>query len=161
MNAIDLLTQQHAELDRLLQQLAVVEGEARELLFEELASRISAHALIEEKIFYPAVMVGQTAPTLALALEQHEELAQIVAELRELEGSGPELAAGLGRLARALAAHAHHAEETSLFPRVKETISPDRLDAMGAEMAILYDQLLEPTIPRARVAPVPDAAHGP
>jgi hypothetical protein len=162
MDAIDLLTRQHEELDRLLEQLEAVEDEARELLFEEVASRISAHAAIEEKIFYPAVMAGETAPTLLAALEQHLQLTQLVAELRELDRTDPGFEAGLARLGQALAEHTHLAEEASLFPRVKETLSPERLAALGAEMALLYDALLEPTVPRTRFEPagVRDAAHG-
>src|SRR5689334_13406756 len=132
MDAIDLLSRQHEELDRLLEQLAAVEDEARELLFEEVASRISAHAAIEEKIFYPAVIASETAPTLLAALEQHVVLTQLVAELRELERNDPDFEAGLARLGQALAEHAHLAEEAWLFPRVKETFSPERLETLGA-----------------------------
>lgn len=149
MNAITLLTQQHDELERLLAQLESVDDEARELLLEELAGRVSAHVTIEEKIFYPAVMAGQTTPPLLAALERHLALAQILADLRQLARTDAGFAAGLARLERELHEHAHGADEEWLFPRAKDALSPEKLDTLGTEMAILYDELVEPAPPGA------------
>src|SRR5688572_12667752 len=60
MDALKLLEQQHREVEELFESLEEAEGkEERQDLFAELADNLAAHATIEEKIFYPAVYVGE------------------------------------------------------------------------------------------------------
>ncbi|RZA20593.1 MAG: hemerythrin domain-containing protein, partial [Proteobacteria bacterium] len=55
-NAIDLLEVQHREVEALFKQLEETSDrayKAREHLFEEIAQKLTHHAKIEEKLFYP------------------------------------------------------------------------------------------------------------
>jgi hemerythrin superfamily protein len=74
MDAIELLTQQHEEVDELFEKFekAIEKRDDSVMdLFVRIADNLAAHAVIEEKIFYPSVYVGPTADKLAEAVEEH------------------------------------------------------------------------------------------
>ena len=72
-NAIDVLTlleTQHKEVDALFEAIEKGDGNKR-ALFTELADKLAAHATVEEKIFYPAVMAKETSELLQESVEEH------------------------------------------------------------------------------------------
>src|SRR6201999_3879967 len=63
INVLDLLTSQHSEVDQLMSQLESGRGDRVEV-FRQLADKLAAHATVEERIFYPAVMQDETSDLL-------------------------------------------------------------------------------------------------
>ena len=142
MNALDLLTEQHEEVDSLIQRIEASEGDAKEVLFQELADKVAAHAKIEEKIFYPAVMAKQTEEMLLESVEEHLAVKRVLSDLIELDPNDDQFDAKLAVMKHQLEHHAHEEEEAMLFPKVKKIIDEDQLEALGGEMMALFDELL-------------------
>ena len=143
MNAIDLLTEQHKEVDNLIQRIESADGDSKELLFQELADKVAAHAKIEETIFYPAVLARQTEDLLLESVEEHLSVKRVLADLLELDPSEEQFDAKLKVMKEQLEHHAHEEEEKELFPKVKKLLSAEDLEGLGGEMVALFEELLE------------------
>jgi hypothetical protein len=71
MNALDLLTGDHQKVRQLFQQVQQIrDNDQKKKLFDQIDTELAVHAEIEETIFYPA-------------LEEHDELKDMVREARE------------------------------------------------------------------------------
>lgn len=144
MDALDLLTQQHDEVDELIADLGATDDpDHRAQLFEELADKVAAHARIEETLFYPAVMARQTEDILVKSVEEHLAIKRLLADLIELDTEDDEFDAKLAVMADQLAHHAREEEEAQLFPKVKRLLTQYERDVIGHEMEIRYLELLE------------------
>lgn len=172
MNAIDLLTEQHEEADGLIAQLEKADDEeVKAEIFAELADKLAAHVTIEEKIFYPAVNTARTKAKLEEAVEEHLAVKRLIADLIELDPGDDQFDAKISVMKEQLEHHAHDEEEQELFPKVRKLLDADTLDALGGEMATMFEKLLDEGSPRlkvlaetdqaAEVADVPSAALQP
>jgi hemerythrin superfamily protein len=143
MNALDLLTEQHEEVDSLIEEIESAEGDTKAELFQELANKLAAHAKIEEKVFYPAVMAKQTEEILLESVEEHLSIKRVLADMLELDPSEDKFDAKLSVIKEQLEHHAHEEEEDELFPKVRKLLSADELEGLGGEMATMFAELLE------------------
>lgn len=142
-NALALLKSQHDEVDALFAQIEDADDpDAKATLFEELADKLAAHATIEEKLFYPAVMARQTKDILLESAEEHLQVKRILADLLELDPEDDEFDAKLAVMKEGVEHHAREEEEGELFPKVKKLLSADELEAMGSELLRMFEQLL-------------------
>ena len=144
MNALDLLKDQHTEVDELIEQLENSDdNDEKEQLFEEMANKLAAHSKIEETLFYPAVMAKQTEEKLIESVEEHLQIKRLLADMMELDVDDDHFDAKLSVLKEELQHHAHEEEEKKLFPQVKKLMSADDLDGLGNEMLASFEQLVE------------------
>ena len=141
MNAIDMLTRQHRELETSLKSLLDSEGAQRRSLFESCGDALMAHVLVEEEIFYPAVHEKRTEDILLESLEEHLSLKRLVADLLALPVSDEHFEPKLHVL-KEQAEHHHKEEEEHLFPKVKKLLSAEELEALGDRMAAAQAKLL-------------------
>ncbi len=153
MDAISYLTDQHHEIDSLFDQFASAARVKTKLrLCRKLLDLLAVHAAIEETIFYPAAQSAVAEPLLPGALARHLSAEQIVAEILDAGADSHEAAAWMAVLKECKAQHARDEEQT-LFPRVRELLSPCQLAKVGARMASVADQLLAPGVgARERIA---------
>ena len=84
MKASELLKHQHDEVKALFKQLEAGKGNAKALL-EKLANSLSAHMVIEQELFYPAVLEADKD----LVLESYEEHAVARFALKRLLKTDP------------------------------------------------------------------------
>ena len=143
MNAIALLKAQHKEVDELLE--AIEKGRSMDLKksrFQELANKLAAHAAIEERIFYPAVMAKQTEEILLESVEEHLSIKRVLADMLELDVEDDQFDAKLSVMKEQLEHHAHEEEEKELFPKVQKAFGKEELEALGAEMLALFEELM-------------------
>ena len=82
-DVLDLLTSQHREVDELIAKLEHGSGPRRGLL-TQLADKLAAHATVEEKLFYPAVMSRDTDDQLHEAVEEHLAIKRLLADMVEM-----------------------------------------------------------------------------
>jgi len=151
-NALELLTSQHEEVEALIQEIEGTDDSSeKSVLFEALADRIAAHATIEEKLFYPAVMHETTRELLVEAVEEHLSLKRVLADMMDLDPDDEHFDAKLVVLRDQFVHHAHDEEEDQLFPQVCELFDEDQLAALGNEMLAMFEQLLESGEPRRTV----------
>ena len=154
-DVLDLLTSQHAEVDALFAKLESGKGD-RPALFAELADKLAAHATIEERIFYPAVMAEATRDMLTESVEEHLEIKRVLADLITMRLDREEVDAKLAVLQENVSHHAHE-EEDKLFPLLRKLMSAEQLAALGNECLALFEELL-PTHPSRQVPAETDRA---
>ncbi len=143
MNAIDLLKKQHGETKRLFEQLERAKDASRkQSLFDELADAIAMHATIEEKHFYPAAKTAATEEILRESLEEHLGAKRLIADLLECEPDDEQFDAKI-QVLREQVEHHIEEEESELFPKVKNLLSPDELEDLGVVMEDLMQELEE------------------
>jgi hemerythrin superfamily protein len=160
-NILDLLTTQHAEVDALIAKIE--KGKDAKASFQEMADKLAAHATIEEKIFYPAVMSKKLDDLLHESVEEHLEIKRVLADMLMLEVDSDEFTAKLTVLKENLNHHAHEEEEDKMFPMLRKSMSDDELSAIGNQCLVMFEDLL-PQHPSRNVpnetkkaAPLPEA----
>jgi hemerythrin superfamily protein len=141
LNALDLLTDQHAEVDALFERFERG-GDDRQAVFDELADKLAAHATIEEKLFYPRVLSGHTSDLLHEAVEEHLAIKRILADLIALELDSDEFMPKLAVLKEQVSHHAHEEEEAKLFPILRASLDTDELAGLGNELLVLFEDLI-------------------
>lgn len=142
MNAIEMLTTQHRQMEHALKEALEVEGSARRERFERAADVLMSHVLVEENYFFPAVKAKRTEDILLESLEEHLSLKRLVADLLELKVDDEHFEPKLHVL-REQAEHHHGEEEENLFPKVKKLLSTSELEALGARMHVAQAEILE------------------
>jgi len=143
VDATKLLKQQHDEVKGLFKKYAAAEDEGeKQELFEQLADDFAAHGEIEEKIFYPAVYVGQLREKLQEAVEEHLAAKRVVADLLRMEPSDEQFDPKM-KVLQELIDHHVNEEETELFPLVQQNFAREELEALGDQMERMFDELQE------------------
>ncbi len=140
-NVLELLTMQHEEVDALFERIESGDGN-RTALLTELADKLAAHATVEEKIFYPAVMAPDTRSMLHESVEEHLGIKRELADLLTMRLSDDQFKAKVKVLKEYVSHHAHKEEEEKLFPRVKKLLDADQLAAIGNEVLVMYEDLI-------------------
>lgn len=141
-DVLDLLRAQHTEIDTLIEQLET-DGSNRRAVFMQLADLLAAHATIEEKLFYPAVMAAGTEDQLHEAVEEHLSVKRLLADMIAVGVNDPQFDAKLTVLKEQVSHHAHKEEERNLFPKVHVILSRDERAALGNEMLVMLEQLMK------------------
>ncbi len=102
----------------------------------EVVSALSAHAAIEEELFYPAVrarMADQEDQVLE-ALEEHHVVKFILAELDDMSADEERFNAKFTVLMESIRHHVKE-EERELFPKVRQAFTRKELADLGGAMA--------------------------
>ena len=159
INALDLLEQQHREVEDLFEKLESAKAPSqKERVLAKLGDALAAHAKIEETIFYPAAFAEQTESELREAVEEHLVAKRLLADLLEMEPSDPQFISKVTVLKEVIEHHVEEEEET-LFEMVRKQDIED-LDVLGAKMQQRYKQLMKAS-PREEVPREIEAAHAP
>jgi hemerythrin superfamily protein len=151
MDAIELLTSQHDEIGALLEQCERATGMQQQTLFDRIADRLAVHAAIEEHHFYPAVKSADNEQLLREAVQDHYEMKQLIAELIDMGVDGEDFDDKLIQLSEAVRHHFKDEEEPVLFPKVRETVDEETLEAIGDQMLETMVTLESEGMPRNQV----------
>jgi hypothetical protein len=133
-----LLESQHQEVKALFERFdAAGSASARARVFVAIKEALSAHALLEEAIFYPAV-AGLPDPEaqdlVAAAVEDHGGVKAELAHLDSMAVGDPAFEGRLAVLRSAVELHVAQ-EENDLFPRARRLLGARRLASVGERMA--------------------------
>lgn len=140
MDAIELLTHQHNEVKDLFEQFKESEdADEKQDLFQDIADNLAAHATIEEKIFYPAVLTQDNKDLLTEAVEEHLSVKRIIADLLVMSAEDENFDAKIKVLQEQIEHHIKE-EEGELFPKVKKQKSDADLIAMSEKMESLFEE---------------------
>lgn len=150
-DALELLMSQHEEVEALIEEIESAEDpEMKAELFRMLADSLAAHAMIEEKMFYPSVMHESTRELLVESTEEHLSVKRLIADMMALDPADEHFVAKLTVLKEQVRHHAHDEEEDLLFPKVRELLDEEQLAALGNELLAKYEELM-PLEPRRNV----------
>jgi len=151
MDAVQLLTTQHREMEQLLDQLAGALDDAQaKAQFALAADRLTVHIKAEEEIFYPAVHEAGTEDDLLESLEEHLSLKRLLADLLELEPADKAFEPKF-KVMKEQAEHHHREEEEHLFPEVLKLLNAEQRAALGTAMLARQFELTKQGEPREAV----------
>jgi hemerythrin superfamily protein len=140
MNVIELLKKDHETVSGLFKTFeSAKESEAEEQMERtaaQICEELTAHATVEEELFYPAVEAragGEDEKAEDSVKEAHEEHALVKQLVGELQGIGPddEQFEAKVKVLKDLVEHHVEEEEGTLMPRAKKLLSREELDEMG------------------------------
>jgi iron-sulfur cluster repair protein YtfE (RIC family) len=141
MDATRLLKAQHAEVKEAFEQYENAQAINQKLqLFQKIADALAAHATIEERIFYPAVYVGELKDQLQEAVEEHLAAKRVIADLLEMSPENEQFDAKMKVLKEEIEHHVEE-EEGELFPKVEKAFPEQERVALGDEMQALFEEL--------------------
>ena len=142
MDAIELLEQQHRQVEDLFEALLSADeddGERRQEIFDQMADALAGHTIIEEQLFYP-VAKRIDDDLIQESLEEHLEVKRMLAELLDLDPADDEFEAKVQEMKVAVAHHVTE-EENELFPEVRRNLDADRRNELGDEMESMFEGL--------------------
>ena len=136
MKASVLLKEQHDEVKGIFKQLEKGNGHSKSLL-ETLADSLAAHMVIEQELFYPALLNVKEA----LVLEGYEEHAVARFALKRLMKTEPSDRTFQAKLTTLREIIEHHVEEEEedLFPRAEKALG-EASDALCLRMKALFEK---------------------
>jgi chromosome segregation ATPase len=143
VNAIDLLEQQHREVEELFEKFEGAGEKAsktRERLCQEIADRLAIHAEIEEKLFYPESKMEETEEILRESVEEHLAMKRVLADLIDGDVEDEQFDARMKVLKEQVEHHVEE-EEKELFPKVRKACSQEELEDLGTRMETMADEL--------------------
>lgn len=139
-NAIELLTQQHDEIEALLVEVSAINSpSARTGALSELADKLTLHLAVEQELLYPAAdpLIGPEVRAELLA--EHQEIKRILADLIWLEQEDQRFARKLVGLQQLLQWHEAW-QEAELFVRLSQGLPAPRLADLGVDVGSWFDR---------------------
>ncbi|HSD89418.1 MAG TPA: hemerythrin domain-containing protein [Kofleriaceae bacterium] len=129
-DALELLTEQHADLDELCDQV----GASRDATaFAALADKLTHHLALEQELFYPAIAAQLSADVMTELMTEHVTIKRILAKLVWLGVEDEDFSMLFSQLVELLRGHAAW-QEDQLFTTAAETLSADRLADLGGRL---------------------------
>jgi len=138
IDAVDLLLRDHRVIQAIAEQLDAAD-EPTEIrgLFLLLVELLAAHEAVEQQVIFPALrasLEGAGRDALEARMGEHEELNELLAEMRGLAPDDFAFTKRASALALEIEEHLRREEETVLT-RMRESLSRDQLAEM-AERAL-------------------------
>jgi hypothetical protein len=138
-DAISLLKRDHETVRGLLNRLdATTEraGSQRKELLHQIDLEIRHHSRIEEEIFYPAFKEAARKADQDLYYEAHEEHHVVTFVLMEIKVTSvdTEVFSAKAKVLKDLVEHHAEEEETQMFPKARQVMSPATLRELGARI---------------------------
>jgi Hemerythrin HHE cation binding domain len=132
VNAIELLENQHREVEALFEQIENAEGKEKKPIFEEIRRQLELHTKLEEKIFYPQGMEVDEDVTRE-AYEEHVLVKDLLKKISHLTPSDETYDAKVTVLKEIVEHHVEE-EEEEYFPECKKEWGDVKLQELGAKM---------------------------
>lgn len=150
MDAIELLTNDHRDVEALFEQFERAgSADERGALFAEIADALAVHAKIEELHFYPAVRAADEE-LIDESLEEHLEVKRMIADLLDMDAEDPDFAQRCKQLQQSVEQHVEE-EEGELFPEVRRLFDAEVLQAIAQQMTATRVEIEAEGAPRASV----------
>jgi hemerythrin superfamily protein len=129
MDALEILKQDHQKVKELFH-----EATRGKDLFDKIDTELEIHGHIEETVFYPALEQHEELKDMvAEALEEHQEVKMLLEELEELGPKSHDFGAKLQVLMESVEHHVAE-EEGEIFPKVREVFDEEELEELGRRL---------------------------
>ena len=144
MDALKLLKSDHAEVKRMLQEIAATTERAvktREETFGKVHAALGVHEAIEEEIFYPALKDHPKSRDIALeGYEEHHVVDTIMGELLGVPVDDETWTAKFTVMKENLEHHIEE-EEGEMFDAARQVFDEAELNDLGARMEMRKAEL--------------------
>ena len=128
-NVVDLIMNDHRELERLFDQLQN-QPETRATTLPVMVSLLTAHSRAEESEVYPAATEAGVDKDVEHSQKEHLECDQLAADLAATPVDASDFEDKLAKLVEAVTHHVKE-EETTVLPGMRNLLPPERLDELG------------------------------
>jgi hemerythrin-like domain-containing protein len=153
MNAITLLTDEHAAMRKLLTELESTTErgvKTREELFGRIKTDLTLHEIIEEEIFYPALKEHPKARDIVLeGYEEHNVVDTIVGDMEGV-AFDDETWGAKAKVMQENIEHHMEEEEGDMFKKARQVFDESELEELGERMARRREQAARETVTAAR-----------
>ena len=145
--AIELLKQDHREVEELFKQFEKLEDEqeAAEPIIESACAELQIHDKIETEIFYPAVRQQAQEEEMEDLLDEaeveHETVRELIQKLEDMDSGDEKRKAHFTVLSEYVKHHVKE-EEKEMFPKLKKLKGLD-LVALGEQMKQRKAELMQ------------------
>ena len=135
MDPFELLISDHQKVSELFEQIENDEDQAvQENTFAKIKQELTVHAEIEETYLYPLVrQYTETQELTAEAIEEHQEVKQLLAELNEMTPMDEDWEDTIQELKEAVEHHVEE-EENEMFPKAKEILDEATINQLGEDL---------------------------
>jgi len=141
MKATQLLRSQHREAEKVFGKLEKGRATSAPQRVRKLCTSLSAHMVIEQELFYPAVKAIR--PELVLeSFEEHAGAQTMMERLLRTDSDDESFRARVTTLKEMIQHHVEE-EEQDLFPAVEKKMKVDELNALGSRMKARFDELVD------------------
>lgn len=128
-NVVDLIMNDHRELERIFEQLQS-QPDKRGNLVPVMITLLTAHSRAEEARVYPAAAAAGIADDVEHSQKEHLEADQLAAAVASADPDSPDFGKKLKELIDAVSHHIEE-EESSVLPGMRENMSEQELDDLG------------------------------
>lgn len=149
MNVIELLKKDHRNVSELFAAYETAkeseEEGARQEIARDICLELTAHAKVEEELFYPGVDAKakgdeDTQEKIKEADEEHRLVKALVAEIQEMDEDHEHFDAKV-KVLKDLVEHHVEEEEGELMPKAKKLLTSVELEQMGTEAEARKEKL--------------------
>jgi hemerythrin superfamily protein len=132
VNAIQLLKQDHQKVESLFADYETATGDERKQeVVRDITRELSIHAAVEELLVYPAVRTNVGSDQTNHAIDEHQEVKRLLADLEKLSASDAGFSQKMATLMSSVRDHVKE-EENEILPELEGNLSAERLDQMGS-----------------------------
>ena len=135
MDAIELIKQDHREVDELFTQFLSAESDLTlEDLFQQIETALTAHTEMEEKVLYPAVK--KFAPEkVQEALHEHSQVKELLTDLLGIDIDDEEFESQFNRLVEDVRHHVKEEESPEgILEVARQHMNHQELARLGVEL---------------------------
>lgn len=140
VDAIEMLKQQHREVDDLFLRIQSSKGDEKIRLLGLVCERLTIHAEIEERHFYPFARSAGIQDLVDHSIEEHALAKHTISELLQVKRNDPRIDVLFTQLMTSVQQHVKE-EENTFFPRLTSVVSQDDLIRVAEEMQATADDL--------------------
>jgi hemerythrin superfamily protein len=135
MNALEILKRDHQTVKGLFEETTRASDQRkRKDLFDKIDTELEIHAHIEETVFYPALEQHEELKDMvAEALEEHQEVKTLLEEIEQMGSESHDFGANLQELMECVEHHVEE-EEGEMFPKIREVFDEGALDQLGKQL---------------------------
>jgi iron-sulfur cluster repair protein YtfE (RIC family) len=135
-NVIDMLTEDHKQVNAMLNSYDGAGVEARDRLVHEIIESLTKHTRIEDQILYPFIRakVPDGDQLMDEADREHQEASDAIAKLSDLSPDDPAFDDAFQSLRDGVRHHVQE-EEEEVFPKLTEATDEATLVELGSRLA--------------------------
>jgi len=135
MNALELLKQDHENVKQLFREAEEAQDpKRRKELFDQIETELEIHTHIEETVFYPAMEQHEELKDLvAEARDEHEEVKELLEDMESMAPEDEDFESSLQDLIENVEHHAEE-EEQEMFPKARQVVGDKALEDLGRQL---------------------------
>jgi iron-sulfur cluster repair protein YtfE (RIC family) len=132
-DVIELLETDHREVENLFAKAESTTGAAKQQVVTKIASELTLHAEVEERIVYPAMRDAGLNGLVDEAEQEHSKVKELVAQLEAMDSTTDDVDSVLAEL-KADVQHHVEEEESEGFPKFRDSVNPTTLQDLATKV---------------------------